>query len=111
MTTALRVLAFVLLAAVAGCGPAEEHGQAASSCAGTVRYENRVYLPAGEIAFTVGERLGNAEIPECDDTPGDSEVTIPRGTTGAYAVQGRKPAEAIAVGDTAAAARLMEVAD
>lgn len=108
MTTALRVLAFALLAAVAGCGPAEEHGQAASSCAGSVRYENRVYLPAGEIAFTVGERLGTAEIPECDDTPGDSEVTIPQGTTGAYAVEGREPAEAVAVGDTPAEARLME---
>ncbi|MFF7274382.1 DUF6281 family protein [Streptomyces griseorubiginosus] len=109
MTTALRVLAFVLLAALTGCGPGEESGEAASSCAGAVRYENRVYLPAGEIGFTVGERLGTAEIPECDDTPGDSEVAIPHGTTGAYAVEGREPAEAIAVGDTAAGARLMEV--
>ncbi|MFF7135001.1 MULTISPECIES: DUF6281 family protein [unclassified Streptomyces] len=106
MTTALRFLAVALLAAVAGC---TSDGDAASSCAGSVLYENREYIPAPEVGFTVGERLGTAEIPECDDTPSDPGVAVPEGTTGAYAVQGREPAEAIAVGDTPAGAKLMKV--
>ncbi|MER6291240.1 DUF6281 family protein [Streptomyces sviceus] len=105
MTTALRILTVALLAAVAGC---TSGGESASSCAGVVTYGNRTYLPAGEIGFTVGERLGTAETVECDDTPNEPGVTIPAGTTAAYAVEGRDPAEAIAVGDSPAAARLME---
>ncbi|MET7690235.1 DUF6281 family protein [Streptomyces sp. NPDC005483] len=106
MTTALRFLAVTLFAAVAGC---TSGGETASSCAGSVRYGNREYLPAQEVGFTVGERLGTAEILECDDTPSDPGATIREGTTGAYAVEGQEPAEAIAVGDTPTGARLMKV--
>ncbi|MGW0422882.1 DUF6281 family protein [Streptomyces sp. NPDC003015] len=67
-----------MLAVVAGCSSG---GEAASSCAGVVRYENRDYLPTGDKDFTIGERLGTAHIPECDDTPNDPEVAIPEGTT------------------------------
>ncbi|MFF1725644.1 DUF6281 family protein [Streptomyces sviceus] len=112
MKTALRILTVALLATVAGCTPggeADSSDEAAPSCAGVVTYENRTYLPAGEVGFTVGERLGTAETAECNDTPGEPEVAVPAGTTAAYAVEGRNPAEAIAVGDSPAAARLMEV--
>ncbi|MDQ0763492.1 DUF6281 family protein [Streptomyces canus] len=106
MTTALRILAVALLAAVAGC---TSGGEAASSCAGVVTFENRDYLPTEKTGFTVGERLGTATIAECDDTPGDPGVTIAEGTTGAYAVDGVDPAEAIAVGDSPGEAILMDL--
>ncbi|MER7566191.1 DUF6281 family protein [Streptomyces sp. NPDC048523] len=110
MTTARLVMTVAILAVVAGSASGcSSGGEAASSCAGVVRYENRDYLPTGDEDFTVGVRLGTARIPECDDTPSDPEVAIPEGTTGAYAVEGRDPAEAIAVGDSPARARLMEI--
>ncbi|MFF7642417.1 DUF6281 family protein [Streptomyces canus] len=106
MTTARLVMTVAMLAVVVGCSSG---GEVAASCAAVVTYGNREYLPAQDEDFTVGGRLGTARIPECDDTPGDPEVAIPEGTTAAYAVEGRDPAEAIAVGDTPAEARLMEV--
>lgn len=106
MTTARLFMTVAMLAVVAGCSSG---GEATASCAGVVRYENRDYLPAQDKDFTVGERLGTARIPECDDTPDDPEVAIPEGTTDAHAVAGRDPAEAIAVGDSPAGARLMEI--
>ncbi|MFE3034694.1 DUF6281 family protein [Streptomyces canus] len=106
MTTAARlVMTVAMLAVVVGCSSG---GETAASCSGVVTYGNRDYLPAQDEDFTVGERLGTARIPECDDTPGEPEAAIPAGTTAAYAVAGRDPAEAIAVGDSRAGARLME---
>ncbi|MFF7164944.1 DUF6281 family protein [Streptomyces sp. NPDC008086] len=110
MTTVLRAgsrlaTAVTILAAAAGCASG---GEAASSCAGLVTYDNRGYLPAADMAFTVGERLGTATIVECDDTPNDPGVTIPEGSTGAYTVEGSDPADAIAVGDTPAGATLVK---
>lgn len=111
MTTALRaglwlVMTVAALATAVGCASG---GEASASCAGLVTYENRDYLPTVDVDFTAGERLGTATVPECDDAPNDPGVTIPEGTTTAYAVKGVDPAEAIAVGDTPAEARLMEI--
>ncbi|WP_369171973.1 DUF6281 family protein [Streptomyces sp. R28] len=111
MTNALRArlqlaLTVTILAAAAGCASG---GEAASSCAGLVTYDNRGYLPTTDMDFTVGERLGTVTIVECDDTPNDPGVTVPEGRTGAYTVEGSDPADAIAVGDSPAEARLMQV--
>lgn len=105
MTTARLVMTVAMLTVVLGCSSG---GEVAGSCAGVVRYENRDYLPTQDEDFTVGERLGTARIPECDDTPDDPEVALPEGTANAYLVEGRDPAEAIAVGDTPAGATLMK---
>ncbi|MFF0090772.1 DUF6281 family protein [Streptomyces canus] len=110
MTTARLVMTVAMLAVVVGCSSGDPSGgEAAASCAGVVTHENRDYLPSQDEDFTVGERLGTARIPECDDTPNDPDVAIPEDTTNAYLVEGRDPAEAIAVGDSPASARLVEI--
>ncbi|MFD3842050.1 DUF6281 family protein [Streptomyces sp. NPDC058642] len=98
----LLVAAAVLLAAT-GCAD----GEAAASCSGLVTYDSRGYLPTEKSVFTVGERLGNATIAECDDTPSDSGDGIPESRTGAYRIVGVDPAVSIAVGDSAAEAAPM----
>lgn len=110
MTTALQagrrlIVTTVLLAAVVGCS---DGGSSAASCAGLVTFQNRGYLPAVNEDFTVGEKLGTAAVPECDDT-NDPDVAVPEGKVTAYVVEGMDPAVAIAVGDTPAEARLMRV--
>ncbi|MGW6910593.1 DUF6281 family protein [Streptomyces sp. NPDC054940] len=112
MTTAQRVgrrliVPALLLSAAVGC--TESGGAAEALCAYVVTYEGRSYLDAANIDFTVGERLGTATIPECDDTPNDPGGTVPEGRITAYAVEGTDPAVAIAVGDTPAEATLMKV--
>ncbi|WP_030682800.1 DUF6281 family protein [Streptomyces cellulosae] len=110
LQTARRVLVTAALFAPAlGCSLVDGGGGSfAASCAHVVTYESRTYAGVGNARFTVGERLGTATIPECDDTPNDPGVSVPEGRTPAYAVEGRDPAEAIAVGDTPAEAHLME---
>ncbi|MGK3937404.1 DUF6281 family protein [Streptomyces caeruleatus] len=105
MTTARLVMAVAMLTVVLGCSSG---GEVAGSCAGVVTYEDRDYLPTRDEDFTVGERLGIARVPECDDTPNDPGAALAEGTANAYLVEGRDPAEAIAVGDTPAGATLME---
>ncbi|CAM5307737.1 hypothetical protein STENM223S_04062 [Streptomyces tendae] len=71
-------------------------GEAAGSCAIAARYEGRTYTQVDNVHFTVGEALGPAEIPPCDDTPGDDEAARPEPAT-ALAVDGLNPRTAIAM--------------
>ncbi|WP_405950200.1 DUF6281 family protein [Streptomyces prunicolor] len=110
MTTALRtgrrlIVTTALLAAAVGCS---DGGSSAASCSGLVTFQNRGYLPAVNVDFTVGEKLGAATVPECDDT-NHPDAAVPEGKTTAYAVEGMDPSLAIAVGDTPAEATLMRV--
>ncbi|MDO0912230.1 DUF6281 family protein [Streptomyces sp. DT2A-34] len=112
MTTALRtgrrlVMASLLIAAAVGC--AGSGGASEASCAYLVTYDSRTYLDVANVDFTVGEKLGTATIPECDDTPNTPGDTVPERTITAYEVEGMDPAVTIAVGDTAAEAILMQV--
>ena len=92
MTTARLVMAVAMLTVVLGCSSGgSSGGEAAGSCAGVVTHENRDYLPTQDEDFTVGERLGTARIPECDDTPNDPEAAIPDGTTNAYSSRAGTP--------------------
>jgi len=111
LKTGRRVLVTATLVASAlGCWVLDDGGgSSAASCAHEVTYEGRIYLGVGNVDFTVGDRLGTATIPECDDTPNDPGVSVPRGRTTAYAVEGMDRAEAIGVGDTPAEAYLMKV--
>lgn len=101
----LLVTAAVLTAA--GCTGASGGVSGDASCSGLVTYDGRDYLPTEKSVFTVGGRLGTATVAECDDTPNDPEAGIPESTTGAYAIEGVAPTEAIAVGDTPAEAAPM----
>ena len=55
-----------MLTVVLGCSSG---GEVEGSCAGVVTYGDRDCLPTRDEDFTVGERLGPARVPECDDTP------------------------------------------
>ncbi|MFJ8536386.1 DUF6281 family protein [Streptomyces sp. NPDC093591] len=115
MTTALRtgrrlVMTSLLIAAAVGCAASGgTDGAGEASCVYLVSYDGRTYSDVANVEFTVGEELGTATIPECDDTPNNPGDTVPERTITAYEVEGMDRAVAIAVGDTAAEAILMQV--
>jgi len=73
-------------------------GESASSCVYQVKYGNRTYSGAEAKGFTLGDKLGAATLPPCDDTPNDDNdgQTTPTSTT-AYEIKGVDPSVAIAV--------------
>ncbi|MHA5054302.1 DUF6281 family protein [Streptomyces sp. SD15] len=75
-----------------------EGGESASSCASLVEYQNRTYSGTEARGFTVGDKLGAATLPPCDDTPSDDSdgETTPTSTT-AHAIEGVDPSIAIMV--------------
>ncbi|MER6633814.1 DUF6281 family protein [Streptomyces sp. NPDC000987] len=100
-TGAVRVLAAVVAAATAaGCTAAGSGGDggSASSCAYLVVYQERTYAGTEVAGFTIGDELGAATIPPCDDTPDDDSDgrTTPDLTT-AYSIKGIDPGVAIAL--------------
>lgn len=60
----------------------------------------RVYLGAEAKGFTVGDKLGAAILPPCDDSPSDDSdgKTAPTSTT-AYAIKGVDPSIALALNE------------
>lgn len=102
MTRGVLIAAAALLTAT-GCTAAE----AENICEYRATYEGRTYAGVSGVEFTVGEKLGSAVLPSCDDTPGDGHVD-PEEKTTAYTVEGRDPADAIAVGDSLGDLTLME---
>ncbi|MBA4862226.1 hypothetical protein H1V43_12675 [Streptomyces sp. PSKA54] len=94
----------------ASCASPSGGGGSASSCAFLVEYENRTYSGMANVDFTVGDKLGSATLPPCDDTPNDDDDgrTAPASTT-AYAVEGLDPSIAIAVGETSNGVLLVAV--
>ncbi|KUM74693.1 DUF6281 family protein [Streptomyces curacoi] len=104
------IMSALLVAAAVGCAQAGGAGGAAEAlCAYLVTYDHRTYRDVANVDFTVGEKLGTATIPECDDTPNDPGDTVPERRITAYEVEGMDPAAAIAVGDSPAEAILMKV--
>ncbi|WP_406326665.1 DUF6281 family protein [Streptomyces sp. NBC_00203] len=95
------LLAAATIAVSVACTSSSEGGESASSCVFLIKYENRTYSDVANVDFTVGDKLGGATRPPCDDTPnddGDGRTTA--ASTTAYAVEGLDPGIAIAVGDT-----------
>jgi hypothetical protein len=103
------VAAAVVASAVACTGVGGGGGEAASSCAFLVEYEGRAYQDVADIPFTVGDALGEAVVPACDDTPNDGDDGVPRSATTAYAVAELDPAIAVAVGHAPGDVRLVVV--
>ncbi|MFF3306108.1 DUF6281 family protein [Streptomyces sp. NPDC002952] len=103
------VAAAVAASAVACTDVGAGGGEAASSCAFVVEYEGRTYQDVADIPFTVGDALGEAVVPACDDTPSDGDDGVPRSATTAYAVAELDPAIAVAVGDAPGDVRLVAV--
>ncbi|WP_458248677.1 DUF6281 family protein [Streptomyces sp. MAI_2237] len=74
-------------------------GESASSCASRVEYREHTYMGSGAKNFTIGDRLGAAILPPCDDTPRDDSPdapTAPASVT-AFAIKGVDPRIAIAL--------------
>lgn len=93
------LLAVAAIAAVTGCGSSSsDDGEESASCAYRVEYEGRTYGDVANVKFQVGEKLGTATIPACDDTNDGDEESATAST--AYAVKGLDPEIALAVGDT-----------
>ncbi|MFI8193035.1 DUF6281 family protein [Streptomyces sp. NPDC085946] len=99
--TALAVLPAVIAAAVtAGCAePAGETAGSAPSCAYVVEYDGRRYLGRDGTGLPVGEPLGSAVRPACDDTPNDPDPGDRRTRVTAHAVEGVDPSVALAVAE------------
>ncbi|MFF0165917.1 DUF6281 family protein [Streptomyces prasinus] len=75
-------------------------GEQSASCAYQVLYQDRTYRDVANVEFTVGEKLGPATIPPCDDTGGQDKDEQAEETMTAYRVDGISPQLAVAVGDT-----------
>ncbi|MEV7287139.1 DUF6281 family protein [Streptomyces sp. NPDC093252] len=90
-------------AATASCASpsgGETEPGSASACEYRVEYGTRTYTDLAHADFTIGEALGSATVPPCDDSPGDGDGPPgPPESTTAYAVEGLDPAIAIALSD------------
>ncbi|MFF5370141.1 DUF6281 family protein [Streptomyces sp. NPDC013187] len=95
----LALLTAAAAASVSACEPEEDSGEAAASCVYVVTYDGRTYRDVANVEFTVGNELGTATQPPCDDTGGRNKGEEPSTTETAYAVDGISPTVAIAVGD------------
>ncbi|MGX1887796.1 DUF6281 family protein [Streptomyces sp. NPDC055287] len=94
-----------------GCASSSsDNGDSASSCAFLVEYEKRRYVGTDNTDISVGEELGAATRPPCDDTPNDdSDGRTKASSTTAYAVEGVDPILAVAVGDAPGDVRLVVI--
>ncbi|CAM5258890.1 hypothetical protein STENM327S_07103 [Streptomyces tendae] len=92
----------VVAALTTACTTQGGGGEAEGSCAIAALYGGRTYTQVANVDFTVGEALGTATFPPCDDTPGHADDAAgdhaagPEPTT-AYAVDGLNPRIAIAM--------------
>ncbi|MFD7181283.1 DUF6281 family protein [Streptomyces sp. NPDC059904] len=102
-------MVMVVAALTTACTAQGSGGEAQGSCAIAATYGGRTYTQVANVDFTVGEALGRAEFPPCNDTPGhDDDAAGPEPTT-AYAVDGLNPRTAIAVRYTSDEVMLLAV--
>ncbi|WP_028801286.1 DUF6281 family protein [Streptomyces sp. 142MFCol3.1] len=92
-TLPAAVLAALCVACTSSSG--DDGTEGASSCAALVQYQDRTYTGTEVGNFRIGDALGAATLPPCDDT-GDLDHATPTPTT-AYAIEGVDPAVAVAL--------------
>ncbi|CAM5387204.1 DUF6281 family protein [Streptomyces hirsutus] len=97
-TVRTLVLAGAALVMVTGCAAGGGGGEASGSCAYVVAYGERAYWGIDGGDFEVGEAVGVARKPPCDDTPSDGDDGVPAEKLTAYRVVGRDTGTALAVG-------------
>ncbi|MET8827071.1 DUF6281 family protein [Streptomyces sp. NPDC004610] len=100
---AAAVMAAASCASPSGGESESESGSGSgSSCEYLVEYDTRTYTGLANADFTIGEELGSATVPPCDDSLDDEDgpdsPDSPTSTI-AYAVEGVDPSIAIAVED------------
>ncbi|MFF6875309.1 MULTISPECIES: DUF6281 family protein [unclassified Streptomyces] len=105
---ARALLAVTLLSLSVGCTAAspDDEAQPQASCAYVIEYDSRRYLGREVTDVPVGESLGSATRPACDDTPGDGDDGEGPVLMTAFALRGVDPAVAIAVAEDPGAYRL-----
>ncbi|MFM9445465.1 DUF6281 family protein [Streptomyces acidiscabies] len=72
-------------------------GDSAASCAFVADFGGRRYSDLAGAEFTLGEAVGTAVLPVCDDTDGDDDPGIAAREVRAYSVVGVDPSVAIIV--------------
>ncbi|WP_445524889.1 DUF6281 family protein [Streptomyces cyslabdanicus] len=87
------MMVMVVVALTAACSV---QGSGGGDCPIMATYEGRTYTEVANVDFRVGDTLGTAELPPCNDTPGAGADTAGLEAT-AYAVGGLDPRIAIAV--------------
>ncbi|MEU8678809.1 DUF6281 family protein [Streptomyces sp. NPDC048560] len=107
--TAVVVMSAVAVSAVACTAGSVGGAQESPSCALRFVYQNRTYQDVANVRFTVGEKLGTATQPPCDDTGPQDGNAAPTTTGTVYAVDGLPPLVAVAVGDSPEEAALFAV--
>ncbi|MET9102406.1 DUF6281 family protein [Streptomyces antibioticus] len=95
----MGLAAAAMVSAVACTAGSSSDGEESGSCAFLILYQNRTYPDVANVEFTVGEKLGDATRPPCDDTGGQGGAGSPETTETVYEVDGIPPEVAIAVGD------------
>ncbi|WP_369250276.1 DUF6281 family protein [Streptomyces sp. R41] len=101
----MALAAAVLVSAVA-CGADSSGGDEAGSCAYLILYQERTYRDVANVEFTVGDKLGDATKPPCNDSgPDDAKESATTET--ACKVEGISPKVAIAVGDAPGEAKFV----
>lgn len=90
--------AAVMMSAVACTDSSSAEGE--GSCAIRFTYQGRTYKDVANVDFTVGQEVGTATQPPCDDTGGQDEGEESPIKEIAYSVEGVSPKVAIAVGAT-----------
>ncbi|WP_327724599.1 DUF6281 family protein [Streptomyces europaeiscabiei] len=95
---ALAALAMTPLAV--GCSALQPGGTSSASCVFAVDHDDRVYVEAGRVDYTLGAEVGTARYSVCDDQGGDEEDQVPvedLTVYAAYALKGIDTEDAIAV--------------
>ncbi|MFD5862929.1 DUF6281 family protein [Streptomyces chartreusis] len=95
VAVALTVVAFTAV----GCASEGDGANGESLCASDFVYEGRTYVELSNIEFQVGQKLGTATSPSCQDT-NDQAAEVPATRENAYAVSGISPDLAIAIGSS-----------
>ncbi|MGG8410481.1 DUF6281 family protein [Streptomyces sp. 12297] len=85
------------------------NSSAEGSCAVQFTYGGRTYTDVANADFQVGEKIGTATAPYCDDTGASEAGQKPPVSENAYRVEGVAPEKALAVGPTPEDAVLVAV--
>ncbi|WP_409468859.1 DUF6281 family protein [Streptomyces sp. HC307] len=95
----MRALVAAVTVAVSAACASPSGGESEAACAFRVEYDKRMYSDMANAEFKVGEKLGPALIPPCDDSPDDGRGQASPDSTVAYEIEGVDPSIAIAVDD------------
>ncbi|MDX3521376.1 DUF6281 family protein [Streptomyces scabiei] len=87
----------------AGCAALDTGGTSSASCVFAVDYDDRTYVDAGKVRYTLGAEVGTARDSVCEDQGGGEEDRAAPGDLAdhtAYAIKGVDTEDAIAVRDS-----------